>query len=72
MKKWLITTKTCVDPAQLNSKLSALGCQQTSPPIPLDDNEQVIEVEGPNDLPAKAESEVEILKINPSSDMELY
>jgi hypothetical protein len=72
--KWLVTTKTNIDLDKLNLKLSSLGCEQkdNQTPIPLDNDEQVITVEGPSDLPDRAKDEAGILKINPSSEMELY
>ena len=71
--EWLITTKARVDLQQLESKLLDWGCEPVaSPPVPLDGDEQVLEVTGPRDLPAKARGETLILKLSPSSPMTLY
>ena len=72
--KWLVTIPAGLDIKRVRAKLSALGCSadDDQEPIPLDNNEQVIEVEGPRDLPKRAAREHEILKVSPSSDLTLY
>ena len=72
--KWLVTIPVGLDIKQLQAKLAALGCSADKDlePIPLDNSEQVIEVEGPRDLPKRAAAEHEILKVSPSSDLTLF
>jgi len=72
--KWLVTTPKGIDVGRLIERLSAFGCTADPDlaPIPLDDNEQVIEVDGPKDLPARASGESQILKVSPNSEMTLY
>jgi len=71
--KWLITTKANANLEELEGKLTEWGCEPTGlPPIPLDDDEQVIEVSGPANLPRKVPDEDPIIKVSPSSPMTLY
>ncbi len=65
--------KADVSLEELERKLVEWGCEQTvSPPIPLGDDEQVIEVSGPPDLPSRVRSEDSIIKVSPNSPMTLY
>jgi hypothetical protein len=71
--QWLITTKADTNLEELESRLAELGCERTgSPPIPLGEEEQVIEVSGPANLLKKVRSEGLNLKVSPSSPMTLY
>lgn len=72
--KWLVTTPASIDVEELLARLSALGCSadENPTPIPLDQGEQVIEVEGPHDLPERAAEEPCILKVSPNSEFTLY
>ena len=72
--KWLITTPAGIDVQELLARLVAFGCttDQGGTPIPLDQGEQVIEVEGPRDLPERAAGEPGILKLSPNSELTLY
>jgi hypothetical protein len=71
--QWLITTKANTNLEELESRLAEWGCERTgSPPIPLGEEEQVIEVSGPANLPEKVRREGLNLKVNPSSSMTLY
>ncbi len=71
--EWLITTKANANLEELEAKLAEWGSRRTGlPPIPLGDDEQVIEVSGPADLPRKAQDEDLIVKVSPSSPMTLY
>lgn len=72
--KWLITTKRTIDLKSLLRDLDDLGCdsQACGDPIPLDSGEQVIEIEGPDDVPERAKSKPSILAIHPSSEMEHF
>jgi hypothetical protein len=72
--RWLITTDRSLNLSELEGILRKYNCEivEGSEPIPLNTTEQVIEVEGPEDLPSLARQEKDILKISPSSKMELY
>lgn len=72
--RWLITTKRTIDLKSLLKDLDDLGCdsQSRGDPIPLDSDEQVIEIEGPNDILERAKSKPSILAIHPSSEMEHF
>ncbi|MEM7226348.1 MAG: hypothetical protein AAF495_25460 [Pseudomonadota bacterium] len=72
--KWLITTQKCDLSEGLADLLAAEGCRldRDEPPIPLGEDEQVIEVEGPVDLPDRLAHNALILKVSPSSDLTLY
>ena len=71
--EWLITTKADANLEELEAKLAEWGCERTGlPPIPLGDDEQVIEVSGPANLPRKVHDQDPVIKVSPSSPMELY
>lgn len=71
--EWLVTTKRDTNLEELESKLAGWGYERTGlPPVPLGDDEQVIEVSGLADLPSKAQDEGSIVKVSPSSPMTLY
>lgn len=71
--EWLITAKANANLEELEAKFAEWGCERTGlPPIPLDDDEQVIEVSGPADLPRKVQGEDPIIKVSPNSPMTLY
>lgn len=72
--KWLVTTKTSLNVAQLAEKLAVWGCEldENNPPIPLDGDEQVFQISGPRDLPQKVQGDATVLKVSPSSELTLY
>ncbi len=71
--EWLITVKADTPLEELEARLAEWGSKRTgSPPIPLGEDEQVIEVSGPANLPRKAQDEDLIVKVSPSSPMTLY
>lgn len=72
--RWLITTKINIDHQQLIAKLSHFNCYPVDdrPPIPLGNDEQVIEVEGSHNLSQILETNEEIIEVNPCSEMTLY
>jgi hypothetical protein len=71
---WLITVRADADLRRVVSRLKDLGCSADEEPIPipLDEGEQVIEVEGPQELPRLAVGEKDIVKVSPSSKLTLY
>jgi hypothetical protein len=72
--KWLVTVPAGINIKRVRAKLLALGCSadEYQEPIPLDNSELVIEVEGPRDLPKRTAGEHDIVKVSPSSDLTLY
>lgn len=71
--EWLITAKADTNLEELESKLARWGGERTGlPPIALGEDEQVIEVSGPADLPSKAQADDSIIKVSPNSPMTLY
>lgn len=71
---WLVTMRAGLNEPALQRILEKLGCTITeeSVPIPLGDQEQVIEVEGPRDLRERATVIPEVTKISPSSEMQYH
>lgn len=72
--KWLLTVRGDVDLEELRRELARDGIVvDVDSCIPLDAGEQVVEAEGPDELPATLErANVGVLKVSPSSDLELY
>ena len=61
------------DLAKLRKDVEAEGgVVGDSPPVPLDPDEQVVEVEGPDDLPEKLTRHPAVHKMSPDSDVELF
>jgi hypothetical protein len=71
--EWLITLQRDVDVDEIDAMLSQWGSERNdSPPIPLGDSEQAIEVSGPRDLPQKAQADPRVVKVSPNSTLTLY
>ena len=71
--KWLLTTPADADIESLRGELEAAGGKlEEREPTPLDQDEQVLYAEGPEDLHERlADSKVPV-RANPDSPMELY
>ena len=70
MKRWLITMGADEDLERLREDAAAEGATiGDAPPVPLDEGEQVVECEGPDDLPAKLESHPSVRKVSPDSEI---
>ncbi len=71
---WLLTVKKQVPPDEIDALLASWGCERDAeiPPVPLGDDEQVIAVTGPRDLPQMAAHEVRVRKVSPNSPLTLY
>jgi hypothetical protein len=71
--KWLLTTPAGADIESLRREVEAAGAKlEDRDPIPLDQDEQVLHAEGPDDLHERlAESKVPV-RANPNSPMELF
>lgn len=69
--KWLVTYKKRVGRQKVADQLKSLGCDV--PPIDravsLGNDEEVLSVEGPNDLVRLAESHIDTMRIYPNSKM---
>jgi hypothetical protein len=73
LKRWLITTGADEDLDSLRETVAEQGgVLAESPPIPLDPGEQVVEAEGPDDLPEKLESHPAIRKVSPDSSIDFF
>lgn len=71
--RWLITTRRNLSLEQLDELLDQWGCSRVeNDPIPLGTDEQVVEVTGPSNLPAKATEDERVLSINPDSQMDYF
>jgi hypothetical protein len=72
--KWLVTFKKGIDHGKALKLLTELGYQVPSQPrfIPLGEDEETIEVEGPARLPQTARENENILKVYPSSRMSAF
>ena len=72
--RWLLTVPVGIDLGDLRSALAGHGVTvDTESRIPLDAGEQVVEAEGPPELPAMLErAGLETIKASPSSELELY
>ena len=72
MKRWLITT-TQSDLAELRRTVATHGGEVADdPPIPLGADQQVVEAEGPDDLPALLGSDPTVLKVSPDTPKHPY
>lgn len=73
MRKWLVTTSSEQDLDALRRDVAAEGGSVIdSPPVPLDPEEQVLEVDGPDDLPSKLERYPSVRKVSPNSEIDLF
>jgi hypothetical protein len=73
LKRWLITTGADEDLDSLRETVAEQGGKLAdSPPTPLDRGEQVVEAEGPDDLPEKLESDPAVRKVSPDSPIEFF
>lgn len=72
--KWLVTLDQNADLAAVWERLRSLGCtgDDTQSPIPLDAGEKAIELEGPEDLPARMHGVPHVRGVYPSSEITLY
>jgi hypothetical protein len=72
--KWLLTVPAGVDLDELRRALAGHGVTVAEDaPIPLDDEDHVVEAEGPPELPALLEhAGLRTVKASPSSELELY
>jgi hypothetical protein len=71
--EWLITFRKSVSPEEMARILDDSGCSaELDPPIPLGEDEQVVSVSGPADLPRRLKAEEAVLGVNPNSTLTLY
>ncbi len=72
--KWLLTVRADVDLEEVRRELAAEGVTvDVGSLVPLGDDEQVVEAEGPAEIGEALErAGVEVVKASPSSDLELF
>jgi hypothetical protein len=72
--KWLLTVSRAVDDSTASDRLAKHGATVEFDPIPLDDDDKVLEVDGPADLPNRlaADDEDWVKRVSNNSEQELY
>lgn len=72
--RWLLTVGNDVDLEELRAALERLGSTVDAEPLaPLDNAEQVLRAEGPEDLPSRLlRAGLKEVKAYPDSELELY
>lgn len=71
--KWLLTTPADVDLDSLRQEVEAAGAKlEDRDPVPLDQEEQVLYAEGPDDLHERLAKTSVPVRVHRSSPMELY
>ncbi len=70
--KWLLTVSKDVDLSTASGRLAKHGAVVEYDPIPLGGHEQVLEVDGPDDLPERLDDEAWVKKTNTNSEQTLY
>jgi hypothetical protein len=71
--KWLLTTPADVDLQSLRQEVEAAGATlEDRDPVPLDQEEQVLYAEGPDDLRERLSKTNVSVRVHRSSPMELY
>jgi len=73
VRRWLITTPAEGDLDELRRAVAAQGgTVADDPPIPLGDGEQVVEADGPDDLPVRLRGHPAVKKVSPDSPKHPY
>ncbi|RMH22950.1 MAG: hypothetical protein D6696_02140 [Acidobacteria bacterium] len=72
--RWLLTLRRDVDRQDLDARLADWGCRPSddAEPIPLGEDEQVLAVEGPDDLPDRTRDEELVREVFPDSEMSYF
>lgn len=71
--RWLVTFSKSVTPDERKKVLTDMACQVDGEAEPVEiDDDVVIEVEGPSDLPERGRSVPVVKAIHPSSEYTLY
>jgi hypothetical protein len=71
--KWLLTTPVDVDLELLRQEVEAAGAKlERRDPVPLDEGEQVLYADGPDDLHERMSKTSVPVRVNRSSPMQLY
>ena len=68
---WLVTIAHRADVDEVKELLLGWGCELNDAVIPLDEL-QVLEVDGPPDLPERAKDDERIVEVHPNSTMSYY
>lgn len=73
MRRWLITTANDSDLQELRRTIAAQGgTVDDGAPVPLGSGEQVVEADGPDDLPARLREHPGVLGVHPDSPKHPY
>jgi hypothetical protein len=73
VRRWLITISRRADLAELRREIAASGgVADSAPPTPLGDDEQVLEADGPDDLPARLGEHPAVMKVSPDTPKHPY
>ncbi|MGH3366534.1 MAG: hypothetical protein ACRDOY_04970 [Nocardioidaceae bacterium] len=73
MRHWLIRTSKQADLGALRAEIAAHGgTVYEESPIPLGDAEQVVEAEGPDDLPERLGPNPSVLDVSPDTPKHPY
>lgn len=72
--KWLLTVSRDVDDSTASGRLAKHGATVEFDAIPLDDDDKVLEVDGPDDLPDRlaADDEAWVKRVSNNSEQDLY
>lgn len=72
--KWLVTFKKLVGREKIVAQLQSVRCEilTVDRPVPLGDDEEVLSVEGPANLPELTEPFKSTMKLYPNSKMTKY
>jgi hypothetical protein len=71
--RFLVTTSQEESLEELKNELAVHGGEMAAnAPVPLDEGDQVLEVEGPDDLPQKIEGLASVKKVSPDSEIDLH
>ena len=72
--RWLITVKQGSSIDSLARKVASCGgcCDLDVEPVPLGEQEQVLEADGPDDLPQRLADDPMVVHVHPSSEMGLH
>ena len=71
--KWLLTTPADADLESLRQEVEAAGAKiEDRDPVPLEEKEQVLYAEGPDDLHERLSNTSVPVKVHPDSPMEMF
>lgn len=72
MKNWMVVVPATSDADDIKSRIAGTpGVTSVLPPIPLESDEIVFRVVGPDDLPTKLDKSIPTRRVFPDSEIEL-